>query len=248
MKRAGKGRAAATSPGHVAILGLGPTVADYLLVTRCLGDRRAFCDQVWGINALGSVLQCDLVFHMDDVRIQERRARANPTGNIANMLKWMRRYEGRIITSRAHSRYRALENFPLQDLLDDTGSLYLNSTGAYAVAYAVLKGATKISCFGIDYSYANSHQAEKGRACFEFWLGIAAARGIQLSITRNSPLMDGNVPRSEKLYGYDTLDVEARFEGKRRVLGFTPRQKIATARQIEARYDHSQPVIAKPGE
>jgi hypothetical protein len=239
---------ASVSPGHVAIVGLGPTCSDYLHVTRCLGGRQAFCDQVWAINALGGVLDCDLVFHMDDVRIQERRARADPAGNIAAMLKWMRRYPGRIVTSRPHPRYRSLEAFPLQELLDDTGSAYLNSTGAYAVAYAVLKRATRLSLFGIDYSYAHSHDAERGRACFEFWLGVAHARGIQIAVPNATPLMDSNVPKREKLYGYDTLDVSSAMQGKRRVLSFAPRARIATAAEIEARYDHSRPVIATPSE
>lgn len=240
--------AAKPSPGHVAILGLGPTVADFLHVTRCMGGRKAYCDQVWGINALGGILDCDLVFHMDDVRIQERRARANPSGNIANMLKWMRRYSGRIITSRPHPRYQALEAFPLQELLDETGSLYLNSTGAYAVAYAVLQGATRLSLFGIDYSYANSHDAERGRACFEFWLGIAHARGITIAVPTATPLMDSNVPQPQKLYGYDTMTVSAAMAGKRRVLSFAPREKFAGAAEIEARYDHSRQIIAQPKE
>lgn len=237
-----------TSPGHVAILGLGPTVSDFLTVAKCVGGRRAFCDQVWAINALGGVLDCDIVFHMDDVRIQERRAKADPKSNIANMLKWMRRYRGRIITSNPHPRYPATEPFPLQALLDETGSLYLNSTGAYAIAYAVLKGATKVSLFGIDYSYAHSHHAEKGRACFEFWLGIAHARGIQIAVPKGTPLMDAIVPRDQKLYGYDALDVTSSMQGKRKVLSFAPRATLPTAREIEARYDHSQPTVANPGE
>jgi hypothetical protein len=242
------GRAAVAPPDHVAIVGLGPTVADYLHVTRALGGRRAFCDQVWAINALGGVLDCDIVFHMDDVRIQERRARANPSGNIAAMLEWMRAYKGRIVTSRPHERYKALESFPLQELLDETGSLYLNSTGAYAVAYAVLKGVKRLSLFGIDYSYAHSHDAEKGRGCVEFWLGIAHARGIKLAVPKGSPLMDSIVPKSEKLYGYDTLDVSADIVNGKRILSFAPRAKIASAAEIEARYDHSRPTVSNPSE
>ncbi len=236
------------SPGHVAIVGLGPSCSEYLLAARCKGGRRAFCDQVWTINALGGVLDCDIVFHMDDVRVQQRRARANPGGNIAAMLEWMRHYRGRIVTSRPHPRYPALEPFPLQELLDDTGSLYLNSTGAYAIAYAVLKRATRVSLFGIDYSYANSHDAEKGRACFEFWLGIAHARGIEIAVPKTTPLMDSIVPKEQRLYGYDTLHVTSATAGKRRVLKFEPRKHFATAAEIERRYDHSRPIIDKPEE
>lgn len=239
---------AQSGPGHVAILGLGPSVAEYLEVTKRLGGRKAFCDQVWAINALGGVLDCDIVFHMDDVRIQERRARAQPDGNIANMLKWMRNYRGRIITSNPHPKYPALEAFPLQLLLDEIGWVYLNNTGAYAIAYAVLTGAKRVSLFGIDYSYANSHDAEKGRGCFEFWLGIAAARGIQIAIPKSSALMDSNVAKVQRLYGYDAFDITSRMEGARRVLDFQPRAKLPTAAEIEHRYDHTRPTVETPSE
>ena len=59
---------------------------------------------------------------------------------------------------------------------------------AYAVALAIHEGATKISCFGMDFTYPDVHDAEKGRACVEFWMGVAAARGIALrSAARPAP-------------------------------------------------------------
>jgi SAM-dependent methyltransferase len=56
--------------------------------------RLKYCDEVWTINALGDVLACDRVFHMDDVRIQEIRAAAEPDSNIAAMLAWMKTAPG----------------------------------------------------------------------------------------------------------------------------------------------------------
>jgi SAM-dependent methyltransferase len=65
------------------------------------GGRRKFCDETWGINALGDVLACDRVFHMDDVRIQEIRAEARPESNIAAMLEWMRSQDADLHQPRA---------------------------------------------------------------------------------------------------------------------------------------------------
>ena len=48
--------------------------------------------------------------------------------------------------------------------------------------------------------------AESGRACVEFWCGIAATKGIKLEIAHRSSLLDTNVPDNEKLYGYHRLD------------------------------------------
>jgi hypothetical protein len=62
-------------------------------------------------------------------------------------------------------------------VINSCGMAYLNNTGACAVAYAVHIGVKKISLFGCDYTYPNVHDAEKGRACLEFHLGIAKAAG-----------------------------------------------------------------------
>ena len=61
---------------HVAIVGMGPSAESFMDTAKRLGGRSAFCDQVWAINGLGDVLACDMVFHMDDVRVQEIRAKA----------------------------------------------------------------------------------------------------------------------------------------------------------------------------
>jgi hypothetical protein len=52
----------------------------------------------------------------------------------------------------------------------------------------------------------NVNFAEAGRACCEFWLAIAATKGIKLHIANSSSLLDMNVPEDQKLYGYHRLD------------------------------------------
>lgn len=224
---------------HITILGLGPSLESYVDLVKRIGGRSAFCDEVWSINSLGDVIQCDKIFHMDDVRIQEARAAATPDSNIDYMLRWLRKHPGPIYTSRLHDDYPGLVEFPLQDVMNHLGYAYFNSTAAYAVAYAIHVGATKISLFGCDFSYANSHIAEKGRGCVEFWLGIAAARGIKLAIAERSSLMDTN--DGQPMYGYDTVDVhiDQEIEGGKAVVSFTEKETVVTVEEIEKRYDHS---------
>lgn len=229
------------APDHVAICGLGPSVQSFLNVCKVLGGRSAFCDQVWTINALGNIFDADIVFHMDDIRVQEARAAANPTGNIAPMVRWLKKHPGPIITSRAHPDYPGLVEFPLEQVINDLKFAYFNSTAAYAIAYAIWLGVKRISVFGMDFTYANAHRAEKGRANVEFLLGIAAARGIKLTIPKDSSLMDACEDQPERLYGYDTLNVYLqKAAGDRCLLTFSEREKVATADEIEARYDHRQ--------
>ncbi len=226
------------APAHVAIIGLGPSAEQYMDFAKRLGGRRKFADETWAINGLGDVLRCDLVWHMDDVRVQEVRAAAAPDSNIAAMLQWMRTYDGRVITSFAHPDYPSLEPFPLEAVVNATGFAYFNSTAAYAIAYAIYLGVQKLSIFGFDFTYPNAHHAEKGRACVEFWLGIASARGIKISIPRQSTLMDACQPFRDRLYGYDAVDVTLTDKGGKFRFSFAPRA-LPTAEEVERAYDHS---------
>jgi SAM-dependent methyltransferase len=228
-------------PEHVVILGLGPSLECYVDVVKRLGARRRFADEVWGINAVGDVVHCDRIFHMDDVRVQEIRAKAKPQSNIAAMLEWMREHPGPIYTSRAHHDYPGLVEYPLQDVINSCGIAYFNSTAAYAVAYAVHIGVKKITVFGCDYTMANAHHAEKGRGCLEFHLGIAKARGIVIGLPDSTSLMDSAAPFEERVYGYDTVRLEMSEDSAGHVtVTATPRERIVTAEEIEERYRHDK--------
>lgn len=231
------------TPKRVAILGLGPSVAQYLELTKRAGGRHKHFDETWCINALGDVFACDVVFHMDDVRIQEIRAAAAPDSNIAAMLAWLKTHPGPVITSRAHPDYPGLVEFPLQEFLQQVdGSAYFNSTAAYAIAYAIFIGVEHLAVFGNDFTYENSHHAEKGRACVEWWLGYAKARGMQVTVPHVSSLLDACNTQADRLYGYDTFDMQIQRTADGPIVNKTPRDKLPTAAEIEARYDHTRHV------
>lgn len=229
------------NPEHVVILGLGPSLEAYVNLAKRLGSRHAFADEVWAINSLGDIIQCDRVFHMDDVLIQEIRAEAKPESNIARMLDWMKTHPGPIYTSRRRPGYPGLVEFPLEAVINSIGYAYFNNTAAYAIALAIHLQVKKISLFGVDFTYPNAHDAEKGRACCEFLLGVAAARGIEIAAAEKSSIMDMIEPEQMRLYGYDAVHValDTTSYGNARVT-FTPCDRLPTAAEIEARYDHSK--------
>jgi SAM-dependent methyltransferase len=234
-------------PAHVAILGLGPSLERYVDLAKRLGGKHAYCDEVWGINAVAGVVLCDRVFHMDDVRIQEIRAKAAPESNIARMLEFLKIHPGPIITSREHPDYPGLVAFPLEECINKFHHPYFNGTAAYAVAYALLLGVKRISLFGCDFTYPNAHHAEKGRACLEFWLGIASEKGVEIRIPKESSLMDAMQTEAERLYGYDTLDVTLRRDGERMAVDLVPRESLPSAAEVERAYDHQRhpnPIVA----
>jgi hypothetical protein len=228
---------------HVAIIGLGPSCRQFLELSKRWGGRRAVCDEVWSINALGDVFISDLIFHMDDVRVQEIRAQAKPQSNIAKMLKWMKTCKTPIVTSRSSQNYPALVEFPLQDVVNMVPTAYFNSTAAYAVAYAIYKGATKISCWGMDFTYPDVHDAEKGRACVEFWLGVAVSRGIELAMPKTTSLMDAYNSQDERFYGYDCVNLGfSASESGEIMVEITEKDssEYPSADQVEKNYDHTR--------
>lgn len=225
-------------PDSVAILGLGPSVTQYLEIAKRAGGRHV--DEVWGINALGDVFACDRIFHMDDVRIQESRAAGRPESNIAKMLQWLKRHPGPVYTSCRNDAYPGLVEFPLRDVVAKFGQAYFNSTAAYAVAYAVFLGVKRIELYGFDFTYPNAHHAEKGRACVEFWLGIAVANGIDIKVPHVSSLLDACTPE-ERLYGYDAVEVSfTHTDAGVLNVDFKARETLPTAAEVEARYDHTR--------
>lgn len=224
---------------RVAIVGLGPTIDAWTLAARVAGGRHAVADEVWAINAAGAVIQCDRIYHMDETVIQQIRAAARPQSNIANMLAWLKTHPGPIYTSIKHPGFPGFVEFPLEDVINNLGYKYFNSTAAYAVAHAIHEGFGTIQCWGLDFSYGRSTLAEQGRGGVEFWLGFAARAGINIVLPERTTLMDSIT--GAKLYGYESVDVniEQQPDGRARVR-FSPVERLPTAEEIEARYDHSR--------
>jgi hypothetical protein len=221
---------------HVALVAMGPSCKSFLDVVPTYGGASAFCDEVWGINCIGDALRCDRVFHMDDVRVQQRRADAAPNTNIAMMVKWLKRYRGPVYTSHVEPGFPGLVEYPLAEVVKETKEAYFNGTVAYAVALAICAGVRRLSIFGCDYTYPNAHKAEKGRACLEYWLGIAKMRGVQIVIPKSSTLMDAIEGNGNRFYGYDGYNI-ALGDDFEPVL--TPKE-LPTAEEIEDRYDHAR--------
>lgn len=228
---------------RVAIVGLGPSSLSYVRFAEGLGDLKEMYDEVWCVNGFANVLQCDRGFAMDDVRVQEERAKAG-NKKIENLLKAYKRHPGPIYTSRTHPDYPALVEYPLEAVINSTGSDYFNSSIAYMIALAIHERVEAISMFGADYTFPDKHVAEKGRACCEFYLGMARARGIQIGVSQQSSMMDAN--EGAQLYGYDTVDVKRTLNDEGWCKVEFIEKPTPTAEEIEKRYykgkDEGDPV------
>lgn len=187
-----------TAPEKVTIVGCGPTVHDYCSVMLSKQASQFQTDEVWAINRAGGAIVADLTFVMDDYLYCQSQG----AGGCFDDCKTP------IITSAP--RRDGDHAFPLSEVFSIPGARdYLNHTAAYMVAYAILIGVKEICLFGCDYISAAKQYGSAGSdlpsrymACLAFWLGIAAARGISVVPTPNTPLLDSDTPPENKFYGY----------------------------------------------
>jgi len=186
---------------HVAIVGLGSTQGSF---TSSVANGKYF-DEVWAINSMMVPIKHDRVFMMDPASRFLDTENAGPQTEA--MRKALGKHEGPIYTCTLDDRVPGAVKYPLEEVVKDTGLCYFNNTVPYAIAFAIYHKVTHLYLYGIDYSYkSNIVMAEAGRACAEFWISAAVARGMQIEVAQDSTLLDTNVPEEEKLYGYHRLD------------------------------------------
>lgn len=221
----------------VAIVAMGASSAAYLGLAAAMGTRYRVANEVWAINSMGGIIQHDLLFHMDDCKIQESRAKRDPDSNVAGMLHWLKAHPN-FMTSRVYDDYPGAAEFPLEDVINKLGHAYFNNTVSYALAFAIYREFEKIHLYGCDFTYPDAHKAEAGRACVEFWCGMAVARGIHIEVTNQTTLLDASVPEERRFYGYDTENISLSLSDGKLKVTRGPREKIPSADEIEARYNN----------
>lgn len=223
---------------RVAIVAMGRSNMDFLRMCAFSGDR-GFCDEVWAVNSMACCIRHDLLFAMDDLKIQEMREKVMPNTSVGGSIRFLKTHP-KFITSRAYPDYPGAIEFPLEEAINDLGGLiYFNSTVAYAIAYALLERVGEIQLYGVDFTYADAHRAEKGRGCCEMLMGIAHQRGVKIKLPHTTTLCDTNVPPLEKIYGYDSevVTVTKNKQG-RSVVERKDRETLPTVEEIEARYNY----------
>ena len=187
----------------VAIIGLGASQIDYVIGR----ENSAVWDEVWCINSSISVFKCDRVFMMDPA------SRYLDTEDAGNQTDVMRRLLPDfdpaipIYSCELDERVPSVVEYPINDVIGDQKCAYLNTTVAYAIAFALYNKVGHIDLYGMDFSYKhNLHFAEAGRACVEFWVSRCISNGVSVGCSPRSALLDSNVEPHERLYGYHRLD------------------------------------------
>lgn len=210
------GAVTSSKPKPVCIVAMGNSHISYMHMNLLDANRPMIADHdVWAINTMSTVIRCDRAFHIDPLG-DYIDGFTIPAGTMSGYhtteedvvvepdLVMAERYQNLdvpIYTGIPDKRFPTCVRYPLEDVLSMVSLPYLNSTVAFAVALAVYEKRPEIWMFGCDYAYPNQNAGEAGRACTEYWLGFAAAKGIKVVTAGRCVLLDSWSDRRE-LYGY----------------------------------------------
>lgn len=142
--------------------------------------------------------------------------------------------------------FKGLVEFPLEAVANKfRAHPYYNSTVAYAIALGAYEGHD-MTIYGADYHYPTNITpegralAESGRACCEFWIGVAVASGLNVDVTNTSTLMDAGIAGGP--YGYDGKNIYGEVKLADGYIKFDLNDiPLPTAAMIEQRYYKGAP-------
>jgi hypothetical protein len=186
---------------RVTIVAMGQSRNDFIAGRLLNSASKTIAEsEVWAINFMAATIRCDKMIAMDPLDFP---GMDDPDiGYPAGQLEYLKKSQLPIVSCKKVPGFN-IEEYPLEEVAEHFGGFkYFNTTVAYAIALAIYQGFEEIQLFGCDFTYPDKHAAESGRACAEFWLGVAVARGIRIVIASSSNLMDQDTGRP--LYGYPT--------------------------------------------
>lgn len=185
------------SPKTVALVGMGPSIQDYMTETLTQEFMPDFADEIWTINMASNMVHSDVVFWMDDLDQQD----AFKPG----LFSVLRRRGIPVITPKHYPEIVPNSyDYPINETaalaLPIWGKPYFNNGVAMAIAYAIWKDVKILKLYGCDFSYPNRDYAESGRACCEAWLTFACIKGMTVQICQHTSLFDS--VDNKGIYGY----------------------------------------------
>jgi len=102
--------------------------------------------------------------------------------------------------------------YPLQEVIDATGTDYYRSTPAYMLGLAILEGATDIMLYGLDMDSTAEYAAQL--PSLTYLIGYARGKGIKCEVSQSGILL-----KSPFLYGYyDNRNIQEYYKQKKKMV------------------------------
>jgi hypothetical protein len=150
--------------------------------------------EIWGVNDAWSFMpRADRWFETHSRQIHEwelRRAKGH--------LEFLATFAGPIYMIEHYDHIPSSVEYPLADIIEDIGRVYLTSSIAYMLALAIHEKPDDIGMWGVDMASQSEYAVQ--RPCCEWLIGVAEGRGIKVTLPDACLLMRG------KLYGRGDLN------------------------------------------
>lgn len=192
---------------HVTIIGMGGSAMDW--ITQGYDQHHRHTDpkhEIWTINAAAFTFRHHRSFNIHDFTWDGRAP--GTAGDHRRYLEIYKDHPLPVVTCRALEELPCTLEYPIAEVISTFKSSYLANTVSYVIAFAILCNVNRIDLFGCDYNYkvpGRENPYEHGRCNVEYWIGIAKAVGINVTVCQSSWLMDtrGRLSGQEDLfYGY----------------------------------------------
>jgi len=137
-------------------------------------------------------------------------------------------------TSLAYPRDEVKEMVNGHFIIDETHAGFSDYSNqiSWMIALAIYLGYKEISVYGVDMAQTSEYAFQ--RASCQFFIGLAAGKGIKLKIPNTSELLKAGAD-----YGFQT-DNKNRFNAKKRIEGHNNALGQVRMRQAEIKYYHDK--------
>jgi hypothetical protein len=171
--------------------------------------------EFWGMNDLYTQIpKADRWFEMHVRELVEKTPRS------ANHLQWLRDAKLPVYMHQHYDDIPFSVEYPLEEIMESYQyGNYLNNSCSYMTALAIHMGYKEIRIYGIDMASDSLLDREYGyqRPSCEYWLGIAAGKGIKIMIPPKADML-----KLRFQYGY-VEDDEAKVKMQARTQDFQGR-------------------------
>jgi len=190
-------------PDRVAIVGGGPSKAEFFALSNAVAGPDSFADEVWAVNTMMRVVRHDVGWMMDDPELFGYGTPVQP------FLDWLKTHDRPVFCSIANDAFPVLIAYPLREVVSALRMDYFEKSSVpYLIAYAIAIGVRVLSLWGTDYEAEDGLRPkgrEAGRACVEFWCGVAHGMGMQVLVPSTSPLLGRSATAANRFYGYKSI-------------------------------------------
>lgn len=145
-------------------------------------------------------------------------------------VKWLREFDGPLYLINARSDMPNSIAFPYTEVMENSGP-YMTSGPALMLAFAMLEGFRTIAIYGIDLMTHSEYEAQK--ASFEFLIGMAMGREIEIILPTNCQLLRGPVYGRGDVNPGGERRTRAQFEGRLKALAKRKAEALSDLRQQE---------------